>query len=84
MLNLQKNEVISSSSDHTSDSDIDVPLASLDHKADHKIGSVIGFGRIIRVLRKFGDDDELTKLDRRLLKGFYVANKQELVVDSDD
>jgi hypothetical protein len=52
-----------------------VPLAALDHKADHKIGSVIGFGRIVRILRKFGDDPKLSKLDRRLLKGFFIGNK---------
>ena len=35
-------------------------------------------------MRKFAYDDHLTKLDRRLLKGFYTNVKSELIIDDDD
>ena len=76
--------MISSSSDHTSDSEIDVPLKTLNQPNESRIGSVISFGRLTRILRKFADDDHLVALDRRLLKGFYTSSKKELCVDSDD
>ena len=84
MLQVQKAELISSSSDHTSDSDVQVPLTAIDDVGHDKLATVIGFGRISRIMRNFSYDDNLEKLDKRLLKGFYTNAKTELVVDSDD
>ena len=35
-------------------------------------------GKINRALMKFDKIQELKSLDKRLLKGFYISNKQEL------
>jgi GTP cyclohydrolase I len=84
MLQVQKAELISSSSDHVSDSDVEVPLTGMHQVGYDKLKTVIGFGRVSRILRNFSYDEHLENLDKRLLKGFYTNAKAELVVNSDD
>ena len=86
MLNLQKTEVISSSENHTSDSDIEVPLKTLNLVGIDKDNdkSKLKFFRFTEVLRSFPSKNNLDRLDKRLLKGFYTNEMKELCVDSDD
>lgn len=40
-------------------------------------------GKINRALRNFETDEKLTQLDKRLIKGFYINDKWELINDSE-
>jgi hypothetical protein len=46
--------------------------------------SVFTLGKINRALRNYEDDESITRLDRRLLKGFYIDDKWELVNSSEE
>jgi hypothetical protein len=81
---MQRREVITSDSEkedsaHSEDFEMD----AIDLKA-HPMKAIFELGKINRALRNYEDDEKLTRLDKRLLKGFYIDDKWELVNSSEE
>jgi len=83
LLQMQRAEVIESGSDYESDQDFAVATAMTGMKAEDPMERVMNLGRMRRALGNYVDDDHLYKIDKRLLKGFYVTDKWELVNESE-
>jgi len=76
-LKLQKSHVISSGSETYGDhSDQDFHFDSI--KKTDPLQKIFLLGQVNNCLLDYCDKKPLTNLDKRLLKGFYVTNEQEL------
>ena len=76
--------MITSDSEHESShssEDLDKHEYNLKQSA---MEAVFTLGKINRSLRNYEDDKKITRLDRRLLKGFYIDDKWELVNSSEE
>ena len=67
--------MITSGSDESIDDHADQMLRI---KKDNPIVKIFSFGEVSRKFEKEFMNKKLTALDRRLLKGFYINNKQEM------
>ena len=72
---MQRQQVITSGSDESIDDHADQMLRI---KKDNPIVKIFSFGEVSRKFEKEFMNKKLTALDRRLLKGFYINNKQEM------
>ena len=77
---MQRYDVISSDSAEVSEEDNEVTIMNLNHK--EPMERVFALGKINRVLSNYANKD-LDKFDKRLLKGFYINDINELE-NSDD
>ena len=74
--------MISSTSNYSQDGDLAVNLQGM--HTDLPFGKALAVGRISRALLNYEDDADLTPLDKRLLRGFYIADRWKLVNSSED
>jgi hypothetical protein len=54
---------------------------------DNPMVRMFALGKVTKLMRKYQNDTPLNKIDentKRLLKGFYTANKNELEGDNED
>ena len=70
----------------SSDSDevhlLDANLTAHQVEQTSSLSSIFALGKLNRQLKSY-DDDKITNFDKRLFKGFYVANEEELLNDSE-
>jgi hypothetical protein len=81
LLQLQRNQVISSQSSGNVDSDANDVIREL--YSSNLMQRIFAWGKVNRTLMNY-TKEPLTELDKRLLKGFYVANTQELEGNDDE
>jgi hypothetical protein len=74
--------VISSGTNVSSEQDLAVNLNGLNNKV--AFGRALQLGRISRALHNYRNNDTLTAIDKRLLKGFYTSDRWVLVNSSED
>jgi len=77
---MQRQSVISSDSDEIQQNDENLIAHQVEKTGS--MTSIFALGKMNRSLKTF-TDDKLTKFDKRLFKGFYVANDEELLNDSE-
>ena len=85
LLQLQRDDVIDAGDD-TANTDTELlDQYSLQRVIDKKnpMEVVYSLGYLNRILGRYSSQEKLTRLDKRLLRGFYVNDKQELNDNSD-
>ena len=78
---MQRKSVISSDSDEIQH--IDPHLISHQVEQTGSLTPIFALGKLNRMLKTYEDDKVISALDKRLFKGFYVADEGELQNDSE-
>ena len=77
--------ISSDNSDKILTDNVDTIAHMDDH--DNPMVRMFALGKVTKLMRKYQNDTPLNKIDentKRLLKGFYTANKNELEGDNED